>query len=460
MLPPTLQEPVLAEIKRQKYSAKASSRLVLSQLDGQPHHILILGLGDEGRLSPFEQSQKLRRLGALIESTAQEYRCASTTLYTDSLSLDRRENLSALLEGIKLNRYSFDRYKSKNRDKIFSPVTLQLWPTRLKVSAGLLFANAVAEGVTLARDLVNTPALDCTPKSLAKTAQELGRSHGISTRVLEHPQLQRMGAGALLAVARGSSEPPCLITLKIKGRSSSSKSIALVGKGVTFDSGGLSIKSASGMETMKYDMSGAAAVLGAMASLAQVNPRVEVRGYIPASENMISGSAIHPGDVVRAMNGKSIEILNTDCEGRLLLADALHLAEREKPNAIVDLATLTGACRVALGLEYAAIFSDQDGLCQQLIRASEEAGERLWRLPLAPEYRALIQSPIADIKNTGGSYGGAITAALFLKEFVEKTPWAHIDIAGPAYSESEKGHIKKGGVGFGVGTLVRYVLGA
>jgi leucyl aminopeptidase len=252
-----------------------------------------------------------------------------------------------------------------------------------------------------------------------------------------------------------------MIRMVLKPKKKASKVVSLVGKGVTFDSGGLSIKPAGSMEDMKMDMGGAAAVLGAMHALAVISPKVEVRGYIPTTENMINGKATRPGDVVRAMSGKSIEILNTDAEGRLILADALNLAEKDGSDIIVDLATLTGACMVALGNDYAGLFSDDDKLVDSLMKASALAGERLWRLPLAPEYKKLIESPIADIKNTGGRYGGAITGALFLQHFVSnpKTKWAHLDIAGPAYADGDAGHIRKGGVGFGVRTLINFVRG-
>ena len=270
-----------------------------------------------------------------------------------------------------------------------------------------------------------------------------------------------MGANSLLAVSYGSDQPPYLIRMTLKPKKKSSKVIALVGKGITFDSGGLSIKPASGMEDMKIDMAGAAAVLGAMQALSELNPKVEVRAYIPTTENMTGGSATRPGEVAKAMSGKTIEILNTDAEGRLILADALCLAEKDGCDVIVDLATLTGACMVALGNDYAGLFSDDDKLVAALEVAATEAGERLWRLPLAKEYKKLIESSVADIKNTGGRYGGAITAALFLQEFItnKKTRWAHLDIAGPAATESEQGYIKRGGVGFGVRTLVNLVRG-
>jgi leucyl aminopeptidase len=280
----------------------------------------------------------------------------------------------------------------------------------------------------------------------------------MQVQVFDKARLAKMKAGALLSVAQGSQTPPYLIkmTYKPTGRTKR-KVISLVGKGVTFDSGGLSIKSGAGMMDMKCDMSGAATVIAAMQAIAAVKPSCEVRAYIPATENMINGRATRPGDVVKASNGKSIEILNTDAEGRLILADALCLAEKDGCDQIIDLATLTGACLVALGKDYAGLYSTSEKMVKGLSEAAAHAGERVWHMPLADEYRSLIKSSVADIKNIGGPHGGSITAALFLQEFVENTDWAHLDIAGPAFTASASDYISKGGVGFGVGTLVRYV---
>lgn len=250
-----------------------------------------------------------------------------------------------------------------------------------------------------------------------------------------------------------------MVRLRYEPRGSRGGRIALVGKGVTFDSGGYSIKTGSGMETMKRDMSGAAAVISAMRVIAAMKPKVKVDAYVALTENMINGQAMRPGDVIKSLSGKTIEVLNTDAEGRLILADALAFAEQEGASVIVDIATLTGACMAALGLEYAGLFSDDEKLVKALGAAAERSGERLWRLPLAPEYEDLIKSSVADIKNTGGAFGGAITAALFLKHFVKKARWAHLDIAGPSWSDKDKGYIKTGGVGFAVRTLVNFVVG-
>jgi leucyl aminopeptidase len=262
----------------------------------------------------------------------------------------------------------------------------------------------------------------------------------------------------MMSVFRGSNETPYLLTLTYKPKRAK-KVVALVGKGVTFDSGGLSIKSGSGMIDMKMDMAGAAAVLATMQAISKILPDVEVHAYVPATENMINQSATRPGDVVRSLNGKTIEILNTDAEGRLILGDTLVLAERRNPDVIIDLATLTGAVISAIGSDYAGLFSTSDSVASGLSEAAALGGERVWRLPLAPEYRERIKSSIADLKNIGGSEAGSITAALFLREFVEQTAWAHLDIAGTAFTTSDKLATPKGGTGFGVRTLVRYIQG-
>jgi len=260
----------------------------------------------------------------------------------------------------------------------------------------------------------------------------------------------------LLAVNRGSTEEPRFIIIRYKP-AKAKKKVALIGKGITFDSGGLSLKPARSMETMKLDMAGGAAVIGAMSRLPNLRPPIEVIGYIPTTDNLPSGSAQKPGDIIRYLNGKSVEVLNTDAEGRLILADGLALAAKEKPDFMINLATLTGACMVALGNEVAGIFGNHRPLVDSLIDCGREAGEKLWQLPLVKEYRDDIKSSVADIKNIGGSHGGAITAALFLQEFVGSIPWAHLDIAGPAFAEKERLTCPKGGTGYGVMTLLKYL---
>jgi leucyl aminopeptidase len=447
---------VSESLKRGDFQGKDKDAVLLPIFSPFPHkNILIVGFEGGGRTT-FERVGAYRRLGSALFRQAQRAGARKVALIADALDLKQSSNLEALIEGFVLAGYSFDYYKSKRPpQKTRSELTV--------ISARGLSKKAVdaalrmSMGAMLARDLINTPPRDCTPRYLVAQSRAVARKGGLKIEVFDRKRLKELGAGALLAVAQGSEEPPFLIKMTYRPRGKVRRVISLVGKGITFDSGGLSIKTGQGMETMKYDMSGAAAVIGAMHTIAAMRPAVEVRAYIPTTENMINGRATRPGDVVRAVNGKTIEILNTDAEGRLILADALSLAERDGCDLMVDLATLTGACVVALGTHYAGLFTDNEELATALQSAGDLSGEHLWRLPLAPEYRDLIKSPIADIKNTGGRWGGAITAALFLREFVAKTPWAHLDIAGPAFAEGEEHHVKRGGVGFAVRTLARFV---
>jgi leucyl aminopeptidase len=449
----------LAEaFRRAAFKGGRKERVTVPVFATFPHRS-VLALGFEAAQAPtFDTVGAYRRLGADVHNHAKAAGARSVALVTDGLDITSDSHWEALIEGFVLAGYTFDRYKSK-RTPVRS-IRLTLVGRAVPGRDSIAHAAALSTGAMLARDLINTPPRDCAPRHLVAEARKIAKSGKLSCTVLDRRALQKLGANALLAVAQGSEEPPFLIKMTYRPRGPAKKVVALIGKGITFDSGGLSIKTGPGMETMKCDMSGAAAVLGAMQVVAALKPNVEVRAYIPTTENMINGRATRPGDVVRAVNGKTIEILNTDAEGRLILADALSLAERDGCDVMVDLATLTGACVVALGTHYAGLFTDDDRLARALTDAGDLSGERLWRLPLAPEYRELIRSQVADIKNTGGRWGGAITAALFLKEFVAKTPWAHIDLAGPAFAEGEEHHVKRGGVGFAVRTLVRFVSGA
>ena len=319
----------------------------------------------------------------------------------------------------------------------------------------------LAGAVALARDLINEPANDLTPQRLAEVAAEIvEREGGLELTVLDESAITAERLGGLLGVAAGSTVPPRLIELVYEPPDGAARgTVALVGKGITFDSGGLSIKPADGMETMKTDMSGAAAVLGAMSTLPAFAPPVKVIGIVPATENMPGGSAVKPGDVLRIRNGKTVEVLNTDAEGRLVLADGLSLAVEAGVDAILDLATLTGACKVALGARVAGLMGNHDGWQGQVRAAADRAGEAVWPLPLPNEYRKSIDSDIADLKNiSSGRWGGALTAGLFLREFVADVPWAHLDIAGPARSDDDEGYLTKGGTGFGVRTIVEALM--
>jgi len=316
----------------------------------------------------------------------------------------------------------------------------------------------IAEAANLARDMVNEPANYMTPTQMAETAKEIASKYNLEFKVFDSRDMEAMGMEAILGVAKGSSQPPKLITLSYKGNEHSEKAFGFLGKGITFDSGGISIKPSEGMGEMKADMAGAAAVMSALGAIAQLKPKTNVTAIIPATENLPSGTALKPGDVLKAMNCKTIEVISTDAEGRLILADALSYAQKLGLSPLIDLATLTGACHDALGTLYSGIFSNDQDLANKVLKAAERTGEKMWQMPMPEEYKEQNKSEIANVKNVGNRYGGAITAALFLAEFVDDIPWVHIDIAGTACSTKESGYILKGATGVGVRTLVELAL--
>jgi leucyl aminopeptidase len=352
--------------------------------------------------------------------------------------------------GFSLGTYTFHRHKSEPKPSELETVILvDASPDDVaKAREGAIVGDAVC----LARDLINEPAIFKSPEVLADLAAELASDAGMTATILDEDDIEGQGLGGLLGVSLGAANPPRLVQLAYEPEGAS-KFVAFVGKGIVFDSGGLTLKTAEGLEAMKTDMSGAAAVFAAMKAIAALELPVKVVGIAPLTENMPGGSALRPGDVLTARNGKTIEVLNTDAEGRLVLADGLSLAAELGPDLVVDIATLTGSCKIALGPKIAGLFGD-DSAVEAVTAAAEAAGERVWRLPLPEDYRKSIDSEIADMKNVGGKVGGAIFAALLLKEFVGDTPWAHLDIAGPARSDEVDNYVTKGGTGFGVRTLV------
>ena len=367
----------------------------------------------------------------------------------------------AVAEGALLGLYSFRKHITKEAehgdikqltivgaDKTESP----------RLERGCNKGKVLAEATNLARDMVNEPANYMTPGDMAGMAAELAESYGLNLKVLERKQMQELGMGALLGVAEGSRQPPKFIILRYRGGDSAEADMVLAGKGVTFDSGGISIKPSRKMDEMKGDMAGGAAVMAAMSAIAQIKPRVNVTALIPATENLLSGSALKPGDIVTAIDGKTIEIISTDAEGRLILADALGYAEKLGAKVIIDVATLTGACQVALGDVVTGAFGNNQGLVDKVIAAGDEAGELIWQMPMYDQYKEQNKSDVADIKNVGGRYAGAITAAQFLAEFVGDIPWVHLDIAGTSMSEKERAYLVKGATGVPVRTLVNLAL--
>jgi leucyl aminopeptidase len=319
----------------------------------------------------------------------------------------------------------------------------------------------IASGVILARELVAAPANVVTPITMAETAEELAKTYGLTLKILEQADCEALGMGAFLGVAQASDIPPKFVHLTYTPQGTPKRKLAIVGKGLTFDSGGLNIKGVgSGIETMKMDMGGAGATFGAAKAIAQIKPDVEVHFISAITENMISGKAMHPGDILTASNGKTIEINNTDAEGRLTLADALVYAEKLGVDGILDLATLTGACIIALGNDIAGLWSPNQDLADEVLAAGKKAGEKFHQMPLEQKYFDGIKSSIADLKNTGPRYGGSITAALFLKEFINETPWVHLDVAGPVWAEKDNGLNHAGATGYPVRTLVNWVCGS
>ena len=441
------------------FTGQAGQLLCLEAPAGSSaHEFLLLGFGDKTNETLMEG---LREAMGLAIQTAKRRGLRSMAVEL-SATVFKPESAEAVSSAALLADYSFSTYKKSHYPKIDSlEILAGDGKTAQAMRKYIEQAEIVVAGVTVARDLVNTPAQEMTPKHLSAAAQTIAKASGglIALKVLDRAACTKLKMGAYLAVAQGADHEPQFIHLTYTSPRPTKKTLAVVGKGVTFDSGGLSLKPAEAMMTMKCDMAGAAAVLGFFATLAALKPRVNIHGVIAATENMVSGKSIRPGDIVRAANGKTVEILNTDAEGRLTLADAITYALKHQPDAIIDLATLTGACVVALGEEITGLMTNDKKLGQKVLSAAVQAGEKMWELPLEPRYRELINSDIADLRNIATSrYGGTLTAGLFIQEFVENKSWVHLDIAGPAFAERPlSSYLAKGGTGHGVRTLVKFV---
>ena len=432
-----------------KDAAKANNfsgreRDLLVTYEGK-RRLIVAGLGKRDKFN----TEKLRRAAASAGQRARTLDLAELSVTLPSG--DRAENSQAVVEGIALALYEYKRFKSRN-NKPLRLHTVRVDGDPDAVRRGDIYARATC----LTRDLVNDPPSVCTPRYLADAAKHIAKN-GVKIQIFDEKKIAKLKMGGVQGVAIGSTEPARFVHLQYRAPGAR-KTIAIVGKGITFDSGGLCLKPADGMLNMKDDMSGAGAVIGVFSALSELKPRVNVHGIFAATENMPGGSAYKTRDVLRAMNGKTMEIINTDAEGRLILADALSYASKLKPTEIIDLATLTGACVVALGPEISAIFTASEKIQKGLLAASKAQGEKLWPLPLENEYMDMIKSDVADMKNSGGRWGGAITAALFLREFVDEgIPWAHLDIAGPALVENDRPYRPAGGTGVMVRTLLRYL---
>ena len=417
--------------------------------------LLLVGMGS-GSENPLDS---WRRAGARARKEAAAQGAQEIAVFF-SPDKDADWAAAALVEGALLAGYQFTKYRSNSKAPAQTK-SLTLFRPGLRAAAPLLKsvnqAQIVTAGVFLARDLVNEPPSVATARFLGDQAEEHCRGRGLSAEVWNKKKIEAMKLAGLLAVNRGSHEEPRFIKVHYKPSRRPKKRITLIGKGITFDSGGLSLKPSKSMETMKLDMAGGAAVIATMSCLPKLDLDIEVTGYVPTTDNLPGHNAQKPGDVIRYLNGKTIEVLNTDAEGRLILADALALAAGQKPDSMINLATLTGACVVALGPQVGGLFSNHQPLADALLRCAGEAGEKLWQLPLVKEYKDMIKSSVADMKNIGGAHAGAITAALILQEFVGDLPWAHLDIAGPAFAESDNPLGPKGGTGFGVRTLIKFL---
>jgi len=446
-------------LKEERFQGKLGETILFHGRGGiAARNVLLTGIGKTGEIT----EEVFRRASASAVQAARRAACGRVAFTVPAgLKVDETSASRSVLEGALLGAYRFVKFKTKQEEiepgkKIKSISLLARRTPVLKETIARV--RLCVEATYQARDLVNEPPNVLNPAVLADIARATAEEKGLNVRVIEAPELESLGAGAILGVGSGSRVPPRLIELSYSSGKENARKIALVGKGITFDSGGLSLKSSKLMESMKCDMAGAAAVLCAMSALSEIKPDCDVIGVLCAAENMPSGSAIRPGDVLRAMNGKSIEIINTDAEGRLVLADGLAWAVKQGATEIIDLATLTGACVIGLGPYIAGAMGNDNALLKRIVDAGKIVGEMFWELPILNEYDFMVKSDIADIKNlAANNEAGAIQGALFLREFIGNAKWVHLDIAGPAWYEKEFFHIPKNGTGFGVRTLLQYL---
>jgi leucyl aminopeptidase len=415
--------------------------------------LLLVGGGKQKSFSSYE----LRRLAGAAVRSLKTRGIRSLAFVAPESNMDPEQAVRAIVEGAFVGNFDPDTYKSDRKDERLESLTVVTRGDQARLQRVIEEARIVGESQNFTRTLVNEPSNRMTPTILAEQAKKMSAEVGLKCEVYGADKIKELKMGAFWSVAQGSDEPPALIVMRYEPADAPAQPVlGLVGKGITFDTGGISIKPSDGMEKMKYDMAGGAAMIGTMRAIALLKPRVKVIGIVCATENMPSGKAQKPGDVQIAMSGKSIEIINTDAEGRLVLADGLHYARQLGCTHLVDAATLTGACVVALGYVNAGVFGNNEQMYERFERALKNAGEKMWRLPLDDEYKEQIRSNIADIMNTGGRWGGAITAAMFLKEFAEDTPWLHLDIAGTAWMEENKPWIAKGPSGIAVRSLIEF----
>lgn len=442
-------------LRRGDLGGKFGQTLLLHDIDGlSAKRVLLVGCGKVKSLS----DQKFKQLIKGVTTSLNGYQINNATLHLAEIEMKERDNLwmtKQISQVITHSQYRYSKTKTSNGDKpALNTVTISAAKTDTKLSKAAKTGLAVANGMAVSRELGNLPGNICTPTYLASEAKKIGRKYGIKVSVLNQKQLETLKMGSFLSVAAGSRQPPKLIVFEYKGAAKAGNPIALVGKGITFDSGGISLKPGAAMDEMKFDMCGAASVFGVMRALGELKPKVNVVGVVAASENLPDGKATKPGDVVTSMSGQTIEILNTDAEGRLVLCDALTYTEKFKPKAVIDIATLTGACVIALGKQGAGLLGNDQKLVDKLLDAGQTAADRAWQLPLWDEYQDQLKSNFADMANIGGREAGTITAACFLSRFAKKFKWAHLDIAGVAWNSGGN----KGATGRPVPLLVEYIL--
>jgi leucyl aminopeptidase len=445
--------------QQQEFTGKLNSVKELHSL-GQlaAERVLLVGLGKKKELT----DERLRQAAGTASRALKVLGVPSCATVLHQSSNGNRSAVAATVEGAILGAYSFDSYRTTPRERP-DLSELQLLVSSKKelkdIRHVVTESCAVSEAVCLARDLVSQPGNHAIPDYLAKQAIAISARYGLHCHVLDSEEIEHLGMNGLLFVGKGSVNPPRFIIMEYNGGAKAQRPIVIVGKGITFDSGGISLKPREGMERMKDDMAGAAAVIATLQAVAALKLQVNLVGLVPAAENMPDGRSYKPGDVVKTMSGKTVEINNTDAEGRMVLCDALHYAQKYRPAGLIDLATLTGACLVALGTEASGMMGNDSGLKKALAKAGETTGERLWELPLWDEYGEAMKSDIADMKNAGGPYAGTVTAAWFLSQYVGKSKWVHLDIAGTAWEEKGKHYLPKGATGVGVRLLVDYLRG-
>jgi len=447
-----LPEAAGSAVRKAKFEGRSDETLTV--LAGEPRKVTLIGLGKHDALTHRGVRAALTTAGR----TAKKHRDAKIAiLFPYTLPrMDAEQTVLAVADAVAQSDYKYDAFITVKKDQKRIAIHASVIAPEVDAKKLTAKANALAAAVNTVRDLGNMPCNILTARRLAERAEEVCKEIGVKCTVYGKRDIERMKMGGLLAVNRGSVEEPRFVVMEYAPKKARAH-VALVGKGITFDSGGISIKPAEKMEEMKFDMCGAAAVIGIIEAAARLQIPVRVTAIFASTDNLPSGSAYKPGEIITMMSGKTVEIINTDAEGRMILGDALHFASNLKPDHILDYATLTGACVVALGSEAAGLFANNDELARKLIESGERVGERLWRLPAWDEYKDLIRSEWADIKNTGGRWGGAITAAVFLKEFVDCPSWAHLDIAGTAYAESENAREARGATAAGVRVTVDFL---